>query len=123
MMSIKLPLWLRFFLLVGVVAFAAGAGLLAYRYYSRPVTLSVAVGSIDGEAAKAMSAMASELVSTHAPVRLKVIDSGTALEAAAAFSAGKVDLAVVRGDVGYCGPAGFDQRAGPAQGHRQRHHA
>ena len=66
MMSIKLPLWLRFFLLVGVVAFAAGAGLLAYRYYSRPVTLSVAVGSIDGEAAKAMSAMASELVSTHA---------------------------------------------------------
>src|ERR1700747_184520 len=100
MMSIKLPLWLRFLLLVGVVAFAAGAGLLAYRYYSRPVTLTVAVGSNDGEAAKAMSAMASEFVSTNAPVRLKVIDSGTALEAAAAFSAGKVDLAVVRGDVG-----------------------
>src|SRR5213592_709428 len=47
-----------------------------------------------------MSAIASELVSTNAPVRLKVIDSGTALEAANAFSAGKVDLAVVRGDVG-----------------------
>jgi TRAP-type uncharacterized transport system substrate-binding protein len=60
----------------------------------------VAVGSIDGEAAKAMSAIAGELVSTNAPVRLKVIDSGTALEAANAFSAGKVDLAVVRGDVG-----------------------
>ena len=100
MMSIKLPLWLRFFLLVGVVVFAAGAGLLAYRYYTRPVTLTVAVGSIDGEAAKAMSAIAGELVSTNAPVRLKVIDSGTALEAANAFSAGKVDLAVVRGDVG-----------------------
>ena len=100
MMSTKLPLWLRFFLLVGVVVFAAGAGLLAYRYYSRPVTLTVAVGSIDGEAAKAMSAIAGELVSTNARVRLKVIDSGTALEAAAAFSAGKVDLAVVRGDVG-----------------------
>ena len=99
-MSIKLPLWLRFFLLIGVAVFAAGAGLLAYRYYTRPVTLTVAVGSIDGEAAKAMSAMASEFVSTNAPVRLKVIDSGTALEAAAAFSAGKVDLAVVRGDVG-----------------------
>src|SRR4029077_8409891 len=100
MMSIKLPLWLRFFLLIGVVVFAAGAGLLAYRYYTRPGALTVAVGSIDGEAAKAMSAMASEFVSTNAPVRLKVIDSGTALEAAAAFSAGKVDLAVVRGDVG-----------------------
>jgi TRAP-type uncharacterized transport system substrate-binding protein len=100
MMSIKLPLWLRFFLLIGVVVFAAGAGLLGYRFYTRPVTLTVAVGSIDGEAAKAMSAIAGELVSTNAPVRLKVIDSGTALEAANAFSAGKVDLAVVRGDVG-----------------------
>src|SRR5258708_28214090 len=47
-----------------------------------------------------MSAIAGELVSTNGPVRLKVIDSGTALEAANAFSAGKVDLAVVRGDVG-----------------------
>src|SRR5580704_1591514 len=100
MMSTKLPLWLRFFLLISVAVFAAGAGLLAYRYYTRPATLSVAVGSIDGEAAKLMSAMASEFVSTNAPLRLKVIDSGTALEAAKAFSAGKVDLAVVRGDVG-----------------------
>ncbi len=73
---------------------------LPYRYYSRPVTLIVAVGSIDGEAAKEMSATAGELLSANAPVRLRVIDSGTAREAAAAFSAGKVDLAVVRGDVG-----------------------
>src|SRR5947209_5595864 len=100
MMSIKLSLWLRFFLLIGIAVFASGAGLLAYRYYTHPVTLTVAVGSIDGEAAKAMSAIAGELVSTNAPVRLKVIDSGTALEAADAFSSGKVDLAVVRGDVG-----------------------
>ena len=47
-----------------------------------------------------MSALASQLVTTNAPVRLKVIDSGTALDAAKAFSAGKADLAVVRGDVG-----------------------
>jgi TRAP-type uncharacterized transport system substrate-binding protein len=100
MLSIKLPLWLRFTLLVGVVILAAGASLFAYRYYTRPVTLTIAVGSIDGEAAKAMSAIASRLVSTNAPVRLKVIDSGTVLEAADAFAAGKVDLAVVRGDVG-----------------------
>jgi TRAP-type uncharacterized transport system substrate-binding protein len=60
----------------------------------------VAVGSIDGEAPKAMSAIASRLVATNAPVRLKVVDSGTALEAAKGFAAGNVDLAVVRGDVG-----------------------
>src|ERR1700716_3721730 len=100
MTSLKLPLWLRFVLLAGVVGLVSGASLVAYRYYTRPVTLSVAVGSIDGEAAKAMSAIASEFVSKNAPVRLKVIDSGTAREAANAFSAGKVDLAVVRGDVG-----------------------
>lgn len=33
-------------------------------------------------------------------MRLKVIDSGTALEAAKTFAVGKADLAVVRGDVG-----------------------
>ncbi|HEY2212859.1 MAG TPA: TAXI family TRAP transporter solute-binding subunit [Bradyrhizobium sp.] len=100
MVSLNWPLWLRFVLLVGVVGLVSGASLFAYRYYTHPVTLTVAVGSIDGEAAKAMSTMASRLVSTNAPVRLTVIDSGTALEAAKAFSAGNVDLAVVRGDVG-----------------------
>src|SRR5436309_10170136 len=100
MVQMKSPLWLRFVLLIGVAVFATGAGLLGYRYFTRPVTLTVAVGSIDGEAAKAMSEMASEFASTNAPVRLRVIDSGTALEAGGAFSSGKVDLAVVRGDVG-----------------------
>ena len=100
MVSLNLPLWLRLVLLAGAVGLASGAGLLGYRYFTRPVTLSVAVGSIDGEAAKAMSAIASRLAMTNAPVRLKVIDSGTALGAAQAFSAGKTDLAVVRGDVG-----------------------
>jgi TRAP-type uncharacterized transport system substrate-binding protein len=47
-----------------------------------------------------MSAIASRLVSTNAAVRLKVIDAGTTLDAAKAFSEGSVDLAVVRGDVG-----------------------
>src|SRR5438270_11926775 len=99
-MSTKLPLWVRAVLIVGIGVLAAGAGLLAYRYFTRPVTLTVAVGSIDGEAANAMSQLATELVSANAPVRLKVIDSGTAVEAADAFSSGKADLAVVRGDVG-----------------------
>jgi len=95
-----LPLWLRFVLIAGVVILAAGAGLFGYRYYTRPVTLTVAVGSIDGEAAKAMSTIASRLVTINAPVRLTVIDTGTALAAAKTFASGKADLAVVRGDVG-----------------------
>lgn len=100
MKPVRLPLRLRIMLLVGVVLLATGAGLFAYRYYKHPVTLTVAVGSIDGEAAKAMSAIASRLVSIDAPVRLKIMDTGTSPEAAKAFSEGKTDLAVVRGDAG-----------------------
>jgi TRAP-type uncharacterized transport system substrate-binding protein len=100
MISIRIPLWLRIVSLVGVVILVTAASLFAYRYYTRPVTLTLAVGSVDGEAAKAMSTIAGELVSINASVRLKIIDTGTALEAAKEFAAGKVDLAAVRGDVG-----------------------
>ncbi|MCK1407136.1 TAXI family TRAP transporter solute-binding subunit [Bradyrhizobium sp. 76] len=100
MTSIRLSLWLRFVLIAGLAALAAGAGLLGYRYYTKPVSLTVAVGSIDGEAAQAMSAIAGKLVSMNAPVRLTIIDTGTALAAGKMFAAGKTDLAVVRGDVG-----------------------
>jgi TRAP-type uncharacterized transport system substrate-binding protein len=98
--SIRLPLGLRLLLIAGVAVLAAGTGLFGYRYYTHPVTLTVAAGSIDGEAAKAMSAIASRLITINAPVRLTVIDTGTALAAAKMFSSGKADLAVVRGDVG-----------------------
>jgi TRAP-type uncharacterized transport system substrate-binding protein len=98
--SVKLPLWLRLVLLAGLAILASGAALLGYRYYTHPVTLTVAAGSIDGEAARAMSAIASRLVTINAPVRLTVIDTGTVLAASKMFSSGKADLAVVRGDVG-----------------------
>jgi hypothetical protein len=48
--SVALPFWTRVVLLTGVVFVAAGAGLIAYRSYSKPVTLDLAVGSFDGEA-------------------------------------------------------------------------
>ena len=100
MNSVGLPLWRRVVLLAGIVVVVTAGSLIGYRYYTRPVTLTIAVGSIDGEATKAMSAIASHLVTIKAPVRLNVVDSGTALEAARMFAGGKVDLAVVRGDVG-----------------------
>ena len=87
--SIRLSLWRRMVLLAGVAVVVTGVSLLGYRYYTRPVTLTVAVGSIDGEAAKAMSAIAGRLASIKAPVRLSVTDTGTALEAAKAFAGEK----------------------------------
>jgi TRAP-type uncharacterized transport system substrate-binding protein len=106
MTSARLPLWLRFLLVIAVLVLAAGLGLFGYRYYTRPVTLTVAVGSIDGEASKAMSAIASRLVSDDAPVRLKIVETANVVEAAQAFASGKTNLAVVRGDVGDLSQAG-----------------
>ena len=100
MTSTKMPFWLRATSLLGVVVFCTGAGLLGYRWFTYPVTLTVAAGSADGEAAKAMSAIASQLVTDGSSVRLKVVDTGNVVESAKSFAAGKVDLAVVRGDVG-----------------------
>ena len=98
--SIRMPSWLRMVLVAGVVVLVTGAGLFGYRWYTRPTTLTVAVGSLDGEATKLMSALASRLAAANAPVRLKLVETTSALEAADMFSSSKTDLAVVRGDVG-----------------------
>ena len=95
-----MPSWLRVVLVAGVVVLVTGAALFGYRWYSRPTTLTVAVGSLDGEATKLMSALASRLAAANAPVRLKLVETTSALEAADMFSSNKTDLAVVRGDVG-----------------------
>lgn len=95
-----LSIWLRIAVVAGLVALAASASLFAYRWFVRPVTLSIAVGSFDGEAPKIVSALASRLALNNAPVRLKVVPTTGPIESANAFSSGKTDLAVVRGDVG-----------------------
>ena len=96
----RLPRWLRITLVVALAALAGGAGLFAYRYVKNPTTLTVAAGSLDGDVPRFMSALASRMASTDSAIRLKVIDKGTASEAAKAFSAGEVDLAVARADTG-----------------------
>src|SRR4029077_19775761 len=100
MISIRMPFWLRVVSLLGVILLCTAAGLYGYRWYSRPVTLTLAVGSIDGEGARAMSTIGRPLTADGAPVRLKVIDTGTSVESGKQFAAGNVDLAAVRGDVG-----------------------
>ena len=95
-----LPVWVRAILLAGVFCLVAGAGLISYRYYQRPKTLTVAVGSFDGEAKQVASLIASRLATTDSPIRLKVENAGSVLDAAKAFDAGNADLAVVRADVG-----------------------
>lgn len=99
-MPISLPRWLRIAMVLGIVVLAGGAGLFGYRYFTRPVTLTVAAGSLDGEAAALMSIVSSRLASDKTHVRLKVVDTGTAMAASKAFAAGETDLAIVRADAG-----------------------
>src|SRR5271165_1002185 len=99
-MPSKLPQWQRVALVAGLLALAAALGVFAYGYITRPLTLTVAVGSSDGEVVRRMSAIASGLATMGSNIRLKVIDTGTPVEAAKEMAAGKVDLAVLRDDVG-----------------------
>jgi TRAP transporter TAXI family solute receptor len=92
--------WFRIVLVASVVILVTGAALFTYRWYFRPTTLTVAVGSLDGEAPKIVSALASRLAEANAPVRLKLVETTSAIEAADLFSSNKTDLAVVRGDIG-----------------------
>lgn len=82
-----------------LVVIAAG-GLLAYRQASRPVVLTAAAGSTDGDVVELMSAISRRLARTNAPVRLRVVDRRTSIDAARTFANGKVDLVVGRGDIG-----------------------
>ena len=59
-----------------------GSAALAYCWYYRPTTLTIAVGSLDGEEARIVSTIAARLVSMKAPVPLSVIDVPSALDAA-----------------------------------------
>jgi TRAP-type uncharacterized transport system substrate-binding protein len=99
-LQIALPFWIRAILLAGVFCIVAGAGLISYRYYMQPKTLTIAVGSLDGQAKLLASAIAGRLAISDSPIRLKVVDAGSVLDAAKAFDAGTADLAVVRADVG-----------------------
>lgn len=96
----RLPRWLRVTLVFSLAILACAAGLAGYRCAMHPTTLTVATGSIDGDTTRLMTAIETRMADTKAPVRLKVIDKGTALDAVNAFAAGETDAAVVRADVG-----------------------
>ena len=85
---------------MGLVGVALGASLIAYRYYSKPVTLSLAVGSFDGEATKVATIMAGRLDAAKSAVRIDIVPTENVLDSAKLFAAGKTDLAIVRADVG-----------------------
>jgi TRAP-type uncharacterized transport system substrate-binding protein len=94
------PRRLRIVLVVAATTIVLGAALFAYREFARPVVLTVAAGSIDGEALSSISAISSRLASSGSHIRLKAVASGTSLKAARMLTTAESDLAIVRGDTG-----------------------
>ena len=97
---IALPIRVRAMLLVGGLCVVAAAGLISLWLFLRPVTLTIAVGSSDGDGKKIASIVASRLAITESSVRLTVQDAGSLRDAAKAVDIGTADLAIVRADVG-----------------------
>ena len=83
------PRRVRIALVAGLTAFACGAGVFAYGYFTRPETLTVAAGSAEGDAFRLMSAIAARMSSAGSSVRLRVVDKGSPLEAVKAFQMAK----------------------------------
>ncbi len=97
-MSFRLPRWLRMAAFILVLAAIVGGGLKAMQETMKPTTLKLAVGSLDGEAVRLMTAIGGRLAASKAPVRISVLDKGSPVAAAESFAAGEADLAVVRSD-------------------------
>ena len=76
----KLPKLARIAFVVVIALLVAGAGLLTYRYLSAPITLTVAAGSLDGEAVRLVNAIATRLAANNGRVRLKVVHKDTVVE-------------------------------------------
>jgi TRAP transporter TAXI family solute receptor len=91
----------RRLLLVTLAAVLAIIGTLVAGYYFavRPVTLKIAVGPANSDDVKVVQTLTQAFAQNHAYVRLKPVQTDGAVASADALSDGKVDLAIIRGDL------------------------
>jgi TRAP transporter TAXI family solute receptor len=87
--------------LVTLAAVLAIVGVLAGAYYfeMRPVTLKIAVGPANSDDVKVVQALTQAFVQSRAYVKLKPVQTDGATASAEALAEGKVDLAIIRGDL------------------------
>jgi TRAP transporter TAXI family solute receptor len=87
--------------LIMLAAFLAIIGTAAGAYYfaMRPVPLKIAVGPPNSDDVKVVQTLTQTFAQNHAYVRLRPVQTEGAVESAEALASGKVDLAIVRGDL------------------------
>jgi TRAP transporter TAXI family solute receptor len=84
--------------LAGVLAiFGALAG--GYYFAMRPVPLKIAVGPPNSDDVRVVQALTQAFSQNHSYVRLRPVQTEGASESATALADGKVDLAIIRGDL------------------------
>src|ERR1700743_143171 len=90
---------LLFIVLAGVLAVI---GVLAGTYYfeMRPVVLRIAVGPANSNDLKLVQALTQGFAEKHSRIRLRPVPTDGAAASAQALAERKVDLAIVRGDLG-----------------------
>ena len=88
--------------LIVIAGVLALVGIVAGTYYfsMRPVFLRIAVGPANSDDVKVVLAMAQAFTRDNRQVRLRPVLTEGAVASAAALETGKVDLAIVRGDIG-----------------------
>ncbi len=86
-----------------ILALLGAAGAAGYWYFATPTRFTVAVAPRGGDEARLMQAYARALEAERADVRLDVVELDDLRASAEALSSDRVDLAVVRPDVGLPG--------------------
>lgn len=92
------PRGLRVLLVFGLAALSVGFGVYVYRSLTRPLVLTVAISTRDGEGTRLASVIATQMAASGSPVRLKVVDKATIREATSAFASGEANLVLARAD-------------------------
>ena len=92
--------WLRVALVLSATILAVAIGLFTYRFVTAPRTVTVAVGSFDGDIARLMTGIAGRMASSNSPVRTQGRGQGNCRRSVEGFVFGETELAIVRGDVG-----------------------
>src|SRR6201989_2868629 len=84
--------------LAGTLALV-GAVAGTYYYAMRPVTLRIAVGPPNSDDVKVVQTLTQAFSQHHSYVRLRPVQTDGATASAEELAAGKVDLAIIRGDL------------------------
>jgi TRAP transporter TAXI family solute receptor len=87
-----------FITLAGVLAIV-GALTGGYYFAMRPVPLKIAVGPPNSDDVKVVQTLTQAFSQNHSYVRLRPVQTEGATESASALADGKVDLAIIRGDL------------------------